>query len=77
MASGSYPLHPTADEGGRRLLALSTELKSMLDGAWEYGDSPLPVASNNTPEDAARDGEYVGHLRLASELIERCLQKQQ
>jgi hypothetical protein len=77
MSSGSYPLHPTSHEGGKRLAHLAAELRTLLDGAWEHGGSPLPNIADNTPEDAASDGEYQGYLRLAVEFIERCLQKPQ
>ena len=73
MANGSYPLDPRHSEGGRQLKAIAVNLRNLLENSGPYGSSPLPKIYDNTPEDAASDGQYTQLLYLAVEFIERCI----
>jgi hypothetical protein len=76
MGSGYYPLERRSG-AGRKLSKLSAELKDLLASRQPYGDPDcLPSAYDNDQYDnAASDGGYEAYLELASELIDRCLQK--
>lgn len=78
MGSGYYPLRQR-DGAGRKLAAISKQLKALLASRDPYGnDECLPSAYDNDQYDnAASDGGYETYLELASELIGRCLAKAQ
>jgi hypothetical protein len=76
MGSGYYPLQQRFG-AGRKLAKISRGLKALLGSRDPYGDADcLPCAYDNDQYDnAAMDGGYETYLHLASELIDRCLEK--
>lgn len=78
MGSGYYPLEQRHG-AGRRLAAISKDLKELLASRDPYssGDALPSAYDNDQYDNAASDGGYETYLELASELIERCLEKAQ
>lgn len=81
MGSGYYPLRQR-DDAGRKLAKLSKDLKALLAtrGGDHHANVPgcLPASwGNDQTDNAATDGGYETYLELASELIDRCLEKAQ
>lgn len=79
MGSGYYPLRQR-DGAGRKLAKLSKELKALLAsrGEDQYANVPDCLPSpyeNDQTDNAASDGGYETYLELASELIDRCLER--
>lgn len=79
MGSGYYPLE-RRHGAGRKLSQISRDLRTLLAtrGDDRYANVPdcLPSADENDQYDnAASDGGYETYLELASELIDRCLEK--
>lgn len=74
MASGHYPLDLTDKRSGAtELAAVADQLRDLLQKRGWMG--VLPGTDDLTPEDAGHDGQYVGQLYLAVELIERAIRR--
>jgi hypothetical protein len=76
MSSGYYPLDVNDPRsGGVQLMQVADQLAELLRNAGWHRGGPLPDCEGLTPEDAASDGQYVGQLYLALELIERAIKR--
>lgn len=62
MSSGYFPLS-TYDEEGKALTLISAQLRDVIEKSREM------TRNLECPEDAASDGEYIGRLSLAHQLI--------
>lgn len=62
MSSGHFPLSTYTKEG-QELTLVSAQLRAIIERAREAANE-LDV-----PEDARSDGEYIGRLRLALDMI--------
>lgn len=69
MSSGYFPLDKH-DEHYQRLRGIAQDLAAVI------ADHHKLAGENLTPEDAVRDGVYLGYLQVAVELIRKCLQKE-
>lgn len=69
MASGYFPLD-RHDEHRADLLRAIELVQSVID-------AHMDAASENcTPEGAVADGIYLGYLRVAADLIRKCLREE-
>lgn len=62
MSSGHFPLDTYTTEG-QQLTLISAQLRDLISKAREM------AAELDVPEDARSDGEYIGRLDLAKQLI--------
>lgn len=66
MSSGYFPLDTYTTEG-QQLTLISAQLRDLISKAREK------ARELDVPEDAASDGEYIGRLALAHQLIVEAL----
>lgn len=69
MASGYFPLDKY-DTHSDTLFNVAEELEIVIS------EHLQAAAENLTAEDAAQDGIYLGYLRVAVELIRKCLKEE-
>ncbi len=75
MAKGNYPLSRSS-AAGAKLAAISEDLKLLLDSRGSDDAAGLPRDwKKKRPDEIARDAEHEMRIKLARDLLERCLGK--
>ena len=71
MSSGFFPLdRPNQFISSGASETLEKTIKDLRDLSSKYYDQ---ICSDLNAEDACSDGQYLGYISLACELLERCL----